>query len=111
MKTYTHVYKTQKFRKLFSSALDLKESYDLKETFQEIEIQFDKYFELFQWLHDNLPTNFMKDTQLLRHSYALRYYIKKKQQPEKCYKDIRDICYKDLIEVFQKWIILKTQQA
>ena len=90
MKTYSNVYKSQKFRKLFSAAIALKESYDMKETFEVIEKQFDKYLELFQWLNENLPL---------------------KQKPEKCYKDIRDICYQDLIEVFQKWIIFKTQQA
>ena len=111
MKTYSNVYKSQKFRKLFSAAIALKESYDMKETFEVIEKQFDKYLELFQWLNENLPLNFFKGSQLLRHSKALHFYLKKKQKPEKCYKDIRDICYQDLIEVFQKWIIFKTQQA
>ena len=74
MKTYSNVYKSQKFRKLFSAAIALKESYDMKETFEVIEKQFDKYLELFQWLNENLPLNFFKGSQLLRHSKRLHRF-------------------------------------
>lgn len=104
MKTYTIKYKNQKFRELLGLAIALKESYDLKESDAQIEIHFDRYYKVYEWLYENIPKNILKGTDVHRSTKFMHYYIKKRRDTDKCEKDIRKICYKDLIVSFQRWI-------
>lgn len=104
MTEYSNNYKIQQFRKLFSLAIILKGKFDKKEKFANIELAFDNYFEKYSWLTEHLPEKTFGGTQLLRHTNALKYYLKEKKQTQKCYGDISDICQRDLMDVFVKYI-------
>lgn len=103
-KNYSKIYISQNFRKLFWLAIDLKEAYDKNESRDEILSRFERYYNLFLFIKDHTPEELLKGSSLLRHSLAMNFWLVKRNDPNKCYKDICSICHRNLIEKFQTYL-------
>lgn len=95
----------QSFR-LLSTALTLKEKFDLKEDTKVLQAYLFIYNRELDTLKGVIPDSVISAGNLLRHSAFLNRYINS-NQPESCYQDIMDICHTDIyvmLELFFRYL-------